>query len=174
MAAVQIPAAAGVAVGVIGLGAATLAAAQALRPYWLQIWLLAAAAGVCAGAATLAERGGRTRAYAARGALMVFARLLPSLFAGAVLTLVLRHAGLTNAVPGVWLLLYGCGLIHASVVASRGIAVLGALFILLALLAFGLPLSQQLAMLGLGFGELHILHGLVTLRLGGAGPATEA
>jgi hypothetical protein len=160
-----IPGSAGIAVGAVGLAAATLASSEAFRAQWLVIWLVAAAIGGCVGALCLAEGTGCSREYRlAAGMCRVYGRLLPSLFAGAVLTAVLWRAGLTRAVPGVWLLLYGCALMHVSAVASRGMAVLGALFGALALVAFGAPQSQQLAILGLGFGELHILHGVVTLR----------
>jgi hypothetical protein len=162
---VAVPGAAGFTVGAIGLGATALASTDALRPYWLEVWLIAAAAGAVAGALMLGERRSRGQLLAA-AAVKLFARLLPSLFVGAVLTVVLWRAGVVHAIPGVWLLLYGCALIHASAVATRGLAILGALFAALALAAFGLPESQQLAILGLGFGELHILHAVVTLRTG--------
>lgn len=166
---IAVPSSAGITVGAIGLGAAALASTEAFRPYWLEVWLIAAPAAAAAGALVLSEQTSGNRACR-RGAavLKFFARLLPSLFAGAVLTVVFWRAGIVHPIPGMWLLLYGCALIHASTIASRGLAILGGLFTALALVAFGLPESQQLAILGVGFGELHILHGIVTLRTAGA------
>jgi hypothetical protein len=166
---VAVPGSAGITVGAIGLGAAALASTEAFRPYWLEVWLVAAMAGAGAGALVLAEQSSGKRAWPLGVAVLkFFARLLPSLFAGAVLTVVLWRAGIVHAIPGMWLLLYGCALIHASTIASRGLAILGVLFVALALVAFGLPEPQQLAILGVGFGELHILHGIVTVRTSAA------
>jgi hypothetical protein len=166
---VVVPGSAGIAVGIIGLCAATLASAAAFHRYWLLIWVVAAAAAACAGACSLAGSASVWRGQLRNTAVWkVFEHLLPSLFAGAVLTAVLWHAGVSRVVPGVWLLLYGCGLLYLSAVASRGIALLGALFAALAVLAFGLPESRQAVLLGVGFGELHILYGVVALRWPGA------
>jgi hypothetical protein len=162
---VLIPPAAGIAVGTVGLAATVLTSVAAFRSLWLPIWLVAAVTGACLGALSLT--GPSDSAIQSRHVIAVFrmySRLLPSLFAGAVLTAVLWHTGLTRAVPGVWLLLYGCALIQASSVASGGMALLGSLFALLALVAFCAPQSGQLPILGIGFGELHILYGVVTLR----------
>jgi hypothetical protein len=168
---VAVPGAAGIAVGAVGLGAATLASTDAFRPYWLQVWLLAAVVGAGVGALAISHRasaGGRMRS--AESVRRIFVCLLPSLFAGAVLTAVLWRGGYEHAIPGTWLLLYGCALIHAGAVTSKAIALLGAVFVALAFVAFGLSESHQVTILGIGFGELHILYGLVLRRIGnGAG-----
>jgi len=62
--------------------------------------------------------------------------LVPCIFAAAVLTVVLFRSGNLHPIPGTWLLLYGCALLCASLVTSRLIAILGGLFIVLALVAF--------------------------------------
>jgi hypothetical protein len=156
---------AGIAVGLVGLAATALSSDAAFRSLWLPIWLIAAVPGACLGALSLAVPS--SRAIDSRHVIAVvrmYRRLLPCFFAGAVLPAVMWHTGLTRAVPGVWLLLYGCALIQASSIASGGMAFLGALFALLALVAFCAPQSEQLPILGIGFGELHILRGVITLR----------
>jgi hypothetical protein len=64
------------------------------------------------------------------------------------------------------LLLYGCALISASVASTQTIAVMGGAFVALGLLALVLPDSLQILMLGVGFGGLHVLFGLLIGRTG--------
>jgi hypothetical protein len=166
---VAIPGAAGVGVGIVGLAAATLSSTGLLHAYWLEIWLLAAAAGAASGAFFLAHRQpGELFTLRDIAVRRVYWCLLPCLLAGAVLTVVLLKGGQTQAIPGTWLLLYGCGLLYASTVTSRAIAVLGGCFVLLAILAFILPpgVQTRAAVLGIGFGELHVLYGAFVRRTG--------
>jgi hypothetical protein len=92
--------------------------------------------------------------------------LSPSLVAGLVMTAVHWFGGNLHAIPGTWLLLYGCALLTASTVTTRIIAVLGGLFVLLGLLTLLLPDELHIFMLGAGFGGLHILFGFL---IGGMG-----
>jgi hypothetical protein len=87
--------------------------------------------------------------------------LLPGLFAGGVLTVVEWKAQQLHAIPGTWLLLYGCALVCTSAMTSKIIGVLGGLFGALALVAFWVPDSTQIPVLGLGFGGLHLGFGIV-------------
>jgi hypothetical protein len=91
--------------------------------------------------------------------------LCPALMAGAVLTLVLWHAGNTGLIPGVWLLLYGCAVLSASTVTiartMRLICIMGCLFMLLGMLAFAVPAYLHTLILGMGFGALHSIFGVL-------------
>jgi hypothetical protein len=166
---VAVPGGAGIAVGIVGLSAATVASSELLRSYWLEIWLCAALTGAATGAYFVARRAGPAECtLLGTPVRKVFWCLLPCLFAGAVLTAVLFGSGNTRAIPGTWLLLYGCGLIYASTVTTRSIALLGLCFAGLALIAFVLPEGDQTrtAILGIGFGELHVLYGAFIRRSG--------
>jgi hypothetical protein len=76
---------------------------------------------------------------------------------------------MTNIIPGMWLLLYGCAVLSASTVTIAGIArlicIMGGLFVVLGLMTFALPTAAHTAMLGLGFGILHIIFGFQIGRL---------
>ncbi len=71
--------------------------------------------------------------------------------------------------PGMWLLLYGCAVLSASTATVAGIArlicMMGGLFVVLGLMTFALPVTAHTAMLGLGFGLLHIIFGFLIGRL---------
>jgi hypothetical protein len=156
-ASLAVPGSSGIAAGVVGVLAAIVCSIPALRPHWLIVWLVAAAIAAVAGGALLFKQAPIRRFAIA---------LVPSLFAGAVMTVVLWSSGNLRAIPGMWLLLYGCGLIAASTATARTIGILGGAFVAVGLVALVLPDSLQIAMLGVGFGGLHILFGYLTRRTG--------
>jgi hypothetical protein len=162
-----LPGSAGVAMGAVGLLAAVLSSAPSMQRHWFLIWLIAAVvAGGLGG--SLVIRPSSLRGLALSGTpIRKFAFcLLPSMFGGAVLTGVLWSYGNLNAIPGTWLLLYGCALIAASVPTTRTIGIMGGLFVGLGLLAFLLPDRLQILLLGIGFGGLHVLFGFLIGRMG--------
>jgi hypothetical protein len=166
----DVPGMAGIVMGIIGVLAAVVVAQPRFAPHWLGIWLSAAAVALLLGSALVARQitqRGRSRYF---GPLRKFLLCLcPALLAGAVLTLALGIAGPTNIIPGMWLLLYGCAVLSASTVTvssiARLICVMGALFVVLGSMTFALPATTHTAMLGLGFGVLHILFGILIGRL---------
>jgi hypothetical protein len=156
-ASLAVPGSMGIASGIVGLVATIVSTIPAMRPYWLIVWLAAAVVAAVAGGALL-FRQMPVRRFAIA--------LLPSLFAGAVLTAVLWSSDNLRVIPGMWLLLYGCGLIAASTTTARSIGILGSAFVATGLLALLLPESLQIPLLGVGFGGLHILFGYLTYRAG--------
>lgn len=158
-----IPASAAITVGVIGLGAAILAAA--LPADWLVVWLSAALLAGAAGGYLLIRRSA-LRGFALLGAPLrkFLLCLLPNLFVGAVLTVVLYRADLLYAIPGTWLLCYGCALTSTSALTGRPMALLGAVFGLLGVAALVLPDSLGNVALGGGFGALHVVFGVLVDR----------
>jgi hypothetical protein len=162
---VAIPGSAGIAMGGIGLVAAALSLMPNLASYWLPIWLVAAPLAAIVGALLLAKSGSITT-FVATGTpgRKLALGLLPSLFAGAVITAVLWSAEHTSAIPGTWLLLYGCGLISASVSTTAIVARMGACFTGLGIVALIGPAILHIPLLALGFGGLHILFGILIAR----------
>ncbi len=164
---VALPGSAGIVMGLVGLTATLLCVTATLRPYWLSIWLASAAVAALAGGALMARQS-YLQGFTLYGAPLrkLILCLVPGLFAGAVLTLIEWRAANLSAIPGTWLLLYGCALISASAPTARIVGVLGGLFVLLGLIAFGLPEAWQLLPLGIGFGALHLLFGVWVGRKG--------
>ncbi|MDP9084051.1 MAG: hypothetical protein M3N50_09855 [Pseudomonadota bacterium] len=162
----DVPGMAGIVMGLIGVCAAILVSLRRWAPHWLGIWLWAAVIALLLGGAMVArqvsQRGRSGYWGPARKFLLC---LCPALLAGAVLTAVIWSAGLPNAIPGMWLLLYGCAVLSASTVTSPGIArficIMGALFVLLGAATFALPAKAHTLMLGMGFGGLHIIFGML-------------
>ena len=90
--------------------------------------------------------------------------LLPALAAGGVLTAAIVWDGSTRLIPGVWLLLYGIGVVQAGALSVRAVPAMG--IVLVALGAVALPMLWTWAnlMLAAGFGLAHIGFGAFIAR----------
>ena len=164
-ASVAVPGSAGIAMGGVGLLAMALSLAPSLREHWLAIWLVAAAVATGVGLPLITQPSSLRGLMLSGAPVRKFALcLLPALFAGMVLTGVHWSYGNLHAIPGTWLLLYGCALISASVATIRTVAVMGVLFVALGLIALLLRSELQVFALGAGFGGLHILFGILIGR----------
>lgn len=157
-----------VAVGVTAIGAALLASLQSSPEAWTLIWMLelalAAAVGVGLTARKARSQGGSLWSHAGRRLLFAFS---PPMAVGALLTASLYLSGGFDLLPGVWLGLYGAGVMTGGAHSVRVIPMMGAGFIALAGVAMLTPVPGDLT-LGLGFGGLHIFFGLIVWsRYGG-------
>lgn len=165
-----VPGMAGIVMGVIGVIATIVASVPRGAAHWLEIWLVAAAVALAVGGATMARQAAESGHARYLGPVRKFLLCLcPALFAGAVLTFLLWRTNATQFIPGVWLLLYGCAVLSASTVTvartMRLVSIMGVLFMLLGLLAFVSPPRMHTAILGLGFGALHSLFGVLIGRV---------
>jgi hypothetical protein len=160
-----VPGIAGIAMGVVGVVATLIASLPAFAPHWLEIWLAAAVAASAVGVLLVARQPAKGFTLYRGPARKFVLSLCPALLAGAVLTGVLLQTGLTSLLPGMWLLLYGCAVLSASMMTStammRLIAVMGGLFVVYGLVAFELPPRWHNFTLGLGFGALHLVFGIL-------------
>jgi hypothetical protein len=159
----------GVAMGLTALASALLASRQATPRAWLETWLiegtLAIALGILAMWRKASAAGLPLWSSPARKFVFSF---VPPLIAGAALTVVLWNAGLTSAIPGVWLMLYGTGVITGGAFSVPVVPVMGACFLVEGAIATFAPVAWGDFWLGLGFGGLHILFGfIIAKRYGG-------
>ena len=162
-----VPGSAGIAMGAIGITATVLASLKALAPYWLEVWLIAGLVAIAFGTALMTHQLVIHGTVLYRGPLRKFLMCLcPPLLVGAVLTWQLWLRAEFTLIPGIWLLMYGCAVMAASTLTRRALAVMGALLAVLGVIALQVPVSFQNAMLGLGFGGLHLLFGILI----GGGP----
>lgn len=89
---------------------------------------------------------------------------LPPMVVGGFLTLALYLAGNTSLIPGMWLLLYGTGVVTGGAFSVRVVPVMGLAFLLVGVVALFSPASWQNWCLAAGFGGLHIGFGTVIAR----------
>jgi uncharacterized membrane protein len=161
-----VPGMAGFVMGLIGIVASIVASLPRGSSHWFGIWLLAAVIALLVGGAMMAREAAQSGHARYLGPVRKFLLCLcPALLAGAVLTFVLWGGGAARFVPGVWLLLYGCAVLSASTVTiartMRLICIMGALFMVLGALAFVSPPSFHTLILGMGFGGLHTIFGIL-------------
>jgi hypothetical protein len=88
----------------------------------------------------------------------------PPLLVGALLTVVLFQADLSRAIPGTWLLLYGTGVVTGGAFSVRIVPLMGMCFMLVGAIALFCPFSWGTALLGVGFGGLHVVFGIIIAR----------
>lgn len=155
----------GVAMGCTALVADYTASRQPTATRWLATWMGEAAIAVLVGAWTV----GRKARAANLPILSVSARkfalsLAPPLVAGALLTLVLVRSGGAPLLPGLWLILYGAGIVTGGAFSVRLIPVMGVCFMLAGTLAFLSPASWGSVWMAAGFGGLHIVFGIIIAR----------
>jgi hypothetical protein len=157
------------AVGATALGAAYLAARQASFPGWLATWLGEALLAflITVGAVVWKARRAEVSLFSTPGRRFVLG-LLPPLFAGALLTVVLLVSGMVALLPGVWLLLYGTGVVTGGAFSVRTVPVMGLGFMALGAVALVAPASWGNALMAAGFGGLHLVFGaFIAWRHGG-------
>ena len=157
-----VPGSAGIAMGAVGVLTSLLVSLKPLAEHWLQIWLIAGLVAIAFGTALMVHQVLTRGTALYRGPLRKFLMCLcPPLLVGAVLTWQLWLRADFTLIPGIWLLMYGCAVMAASTLTRRALAVMGALLAVLGVIALRVPVNFQNAVLGLGFGGLHLLFGIL-------------
>jgi hypothetical protein len=159
----------GVAMGATALVASAIAMRQTSPQAWLATWLtegvLAVAIGVLAMWRKASKAGLPVWSPPVRKFVFSF---VPPLAVGAALTMVLWRAGLVDTIPGVWLMLYGTGVITGGAFSVPVVPVMGACFLVGGALAMfpppAWPRPWDDVWLGLCFGGLHIVFGAIIAR----------
>ena len=155
----------GVAMGATALAAAVLAGRSSTPGEGLVPWLVASVVALLIGGwamAIKARRAGTTVfSYSGRRFVLSF---LPPLAVGALLTVALARAGLHQALPGTWLLLYGTGVVTGGAFSIRVVPIMGICFVLFGVAALFGPPAWGNPLMAAGFGGLHIVFGLLIAR----------
>jgi hypothetical protein len=90
--------------------------------------------------------------------------LIPSLLVGVVLTAALLPGTQASLLPGLWMMLYGAGVLAAGTYAAPPVMHMGGGFLVLGVFAQALPESWANVLLGLSFGLLHLYFGYQVFR----------
>jgi hypothetical protein len=154
-----------IAVSPTAIGAAWLASVQTTPGAWLTVWSIEALLALTVGGLAVARKSRAARMPLLSGpGRKVALSLAPPLVAGAVLTAVLFQAGVTAPLPGMWLLLFGAGIVAAGSYSVRIVPVMGLCYMALGTATLLLPTTWGDALMALGFGGLSILFGILIAR----------
>jgi hypothetical protein len=155
----------GVAMGITAIGAAVIASRQTSHLEWLLTWICEATIAIAiAGWTTVSKaRDAGTSLFSGPGRRFVYS-FAPPLFAGGLLTLLLVRLGFTGVISGVWLLLYGTGVVTGGAFSIRIVPLMGLCFMVLGTVALFCPWNWGNLFLAAGFGGLHVLFGAVIAR----------
>ena len=81
-----------------------------------------------------------------------------------MITIIIWQVNRPNLLPGLWLLLYGTGVVTAGAFSVRIVPVMGLCFMILGTTTLFFPVVWINYMMALGFGGLHIMFGIIIAR----------
>jgi hypothetical protein len=154
-----------VTIGITALGASVFAARQTSFGQWLTIWMGEAVISMLIAGWSIDRKARRanTPLLNGSGRKVVFS-LSPPIVAGVLLTAVLYSAGLNAAIPGMWLLLYGTGVVTGGMFSVPIVPIMGMCFMALGAATLFMPPAFTNWLMAAGFGGLHIVFGVVIAR----------
>lgn len=154
-----------VVMGLAGLAASIIAPMQATPVAWLVTWLAAAAVAAAAGLVAILIKSRQFGVpFFSRPARQFALSFSPAILAGSLLTVQCFRSGAVELLPGLWLLLYGAGVAAGGTFSVRIIPLIGILFLFLGAIALFTPPLVGHICLGLGFGGLNIIFGIIIAR----------
>ena len=156
-------------VGVSALGAAGLASITHSTTRWMFIWLIEAAFSIAMSVYAMAikSRAARLPLWSEPARKIVFS-FAPPMMVGALLTLFFYEHAMLRQLPGIWMLLYGVGVVTAGTFSVRIVPVMGFAFMTVGAIALFAPAAWATASMAAGFGGLHIFFGVwIARRHGG-------
>jgi MFS family permease len=155
----------GVMIGITALAAAIVASLHPQVEWWVGVWGIEALCAFAVGASAIfwKARKVRTSLLSRPGRKFVLG-LFPPMLAAAVLSIVVYRAGVFSLLPGVWLLLYGVGVVTAGAYSVKVVPMMGVCFILAGIAALFSPPVWANSIMAAGFGGLHIVFGTIIAR----------
>ena len=154
-----------VIVGGTAIAAAGLASRVSRLDAGLVVWLAEAliALAIAGGATVRKARASKMPLFSMPGKRFALS-FSPPMVVGALLTVALYRAGLSGALPGTWMLLYGTGIVTGGAFSVKIVPVMGLCFMAVGATALFLPASWGAGMMVAGFGGLHVLFGIIIAR----------
>jgi hypothetical protein len=157
--------------GQVAIGLTAFVAAGTARVFpqfsreWLSLWLIEAtlAFAIASWAMWRKARRASTPLFTGPGRKFAFS-FVPPLAAGALLTPALFIAGRPELLPGMWLLLYGVGIVTGGAFSVSIVPVMGTAFMTLGAVALVAPASWGNWLMAAGFGMLHMVFGVMIAR----------
>ena len=154
----------GVVMGVIALVGAAVAS-NASPMMWVATWMIAAllAQGIALVAMRRKARSVGEKMLSAAGRKFAWS-FTPPLLVGVLMTIALTLQGSISLLPGIWLLLYGTGVVTGGAFSVRIVPLMGLCFMALGAVALFAPVAFGNGFMAAGFGGLHLVFGAIIWR----------
>jgi hypothetical protein len=154
-----------VVIGITAFLAAYVAARQTSVDTWLAVWLGEATISfmLAVGATARKARAARMSLFSGPGRKFALS-FSPPMVVGALLTVTLFRASLIGAMPGMWLLLFGTGIVTGGAFSVKIVPLMGLCFMLLGAIALFAPALWGNWFMAAGFGGLNIVFGVLIAR----------
>lgn len=164
-----------VGMGVVALVGAWYATRTANDERWLAYWFAVAILACGVGVAAMLYKCRKEAVPVWRGAGRKFnLNFAPAIIVGIALSEVFYQLNLIRLMPGMWMMLYGAGVIAGGAFSIRVIPIMGVFFMLAGAITFYLPAARIEALpgavypydlvLAAAFGGLHIVFGFIIAR----------
>jgi hypothetical protein len=151
--------------GLTALIATFIAMQQHSARAWLETWIVEAVVATLVGGWAMDRKARRQETSLLSGPARKFILgLAPPILVGALLTFVFYRAGMMRDVPGMWLLLYGAGVVTGGAFSVRIVPLKGVSFMLLGAIAIFSPGAWENFYMAAGFGLLNIIFGIIIVR----------
>ena len=159
-------------IGLVVMGTTALAAAglatAVTETRWLAVWVADAVLAVAVGLFTMYRKARSVKLPVASPSGQAFLlSFAPPIAAGIVVTVAFAVNGVTDLLPGMWLILYGLAAVTGGAFSVRAVSVMGAGFLLLGGIALLAPAHWGNLCMAAGFGGLHLAFGAYIARCHG-------
>jgi hypothetical protein len=160
-----VPGYGGVFMGLTAIVAAFIASAQPLVKDRLTTWFIEAILAFAIGLFAMWQKSKIAKMPLNSAPAKKFAMsFLPPLICAAVITFGLWRFEHFEIMVPVWLLLYGAAVVCGGAFSVKAVPMMGWCFIMLGTIALALPTGYSNWLMGLGFGVLHVVFGLIIAR----------
>ncbi|MBO0723679.1 MAG: hypothetical protein J2P31_21525 [Blastocatellia bacterium] len=155
----------GVLVGMTALVAAVIAAQIRHEHRWMYVWACELPLAILVGGLTMKRKARAAQLKLLSGPGRKFTlSLAPPLLAGALLSVAISHVEAYDILPGMWMLLYGVGVMTGGAFSVKVVPVMGVCFMAFGTVALFAPISWGNLLMAGGFGGLHVIFGTIIAR----------
>lgn len=155
----------GVIMGGSAIAASYVASQQTTARAWLLTWLVEGLLALLIGGWAMDRKARAAGLPLLSGPGRKFALgLAPPILAGALLTIVIYRATGVTLLPGMWMLLYGTGVVTGGMFSVRIVPIMGLCFMALGVIALFVPWGLLDPLMALSFGGVHVVFGLIIAR----------
>ncbi|KAF0239805.1 MAG: hypothetical protein FD167_4313 [bacterium] len=154
-----------VIIGILAMFTAAVASRQTKASDWVITWIVLASVSLVIAVISMNRKAKRSETILlSRPGKNFVVSCSPPMIAAALLTLNLCQNNNFRVLPGMWLLLYGTGVITGGAFSVKIVPVMGVCFMIVGTIALFSPDSLGNIFMALGFGLLHIIFGFIIAR----------